>query len=79
MSSRPPGPAPGPDPQRRAAVVGGWTVHGRAGRVWLHRASDGDGDLTPAAAEALAGALLRVAVEARRGPDRSWTPTNQGR
>jgi hypothetical protein len=63
-----------------AAVVGGWTVAGHAGRVWLHHAwPAADGDLTPAAAETLAAALLRAAAEARRPPDRSWTPGNQGR
>jgi hypothetical protein len=69
------------DPQRwTATVVGAWTVRGRAGRVWLHHAWPGaDGDLTPDAAETLAGALLRAAVEARRPLDRSWTPTRKGR
>jgi hypothetical protein len=58
-----------------AAVVGGWTVAGHAGWVWLHQAwPAADGDLTPAAAETLAAALLWAAVEARRPPDRSWTP-----
>jgi hypothetical protein len=48
--------------------------------VWLHRAwPAADGDLTPDAAETLAAALQRAAVEARRAPDRSWTPTKQGR
>jgi hypothetical protein len=56
---------------RPAAVVAGWSVRGRAGRVWLHRDGDGDGDLTPAAAERLAAALRRAAAEARRAPDRS--------
>jgi hypothetical protein len=65
---------------RPATVVGGWTVTARPGRVWLHPAwPDADGDLTPDAAETLAAALLRAAVEARRPLDRSWTPTNQGR
>jgi hypothetical protein len=60
-------------------VVGGWTVTCRGGQVWLHRTwPAADGDLTPAAAETLAAALLRAAVETRRGPDRSWTPSNQG-
>jgi hypothetical protein len=58
---------------RPATVVGGWTVCGRAGRVWLHRDGDGDGDLSPATAERLATALRRAAAEARRPPDRSWT------
>jgi hypothetical protein len=70
-----PASTPGP-----AAVVGGWAVAGRGGRLWLHHAwPDADGDLTPAAAETLAAALLRAVVEARRAPDRSWTPSNQGR
>jgi hypothetical protein len=51
---------------RPATVVAGWTVRGRAGRVSLYRDGDGDGDLTLAAAETLAGALLRAAAEARR-------------
>jgi hypothetical protein len=52
--------------------VGGWTVTSRPGRVWLHRAwPTADGDLSPAAAEALAVALLRAAVEARHRPDGS--------
>jgi hypothetical protein len=65
---------------RPATVVGGWTVAAASGRVWLHYAwPDSDGDLTPAAAERLAAALLRAAVKARRPLDRSWTPSNQGR
>jgi hypothetical protein len=85
MSSHPLVPAPTPDRPRPeqyqpATVTIGWTITTRQGRGRVHRAwPTDDGDLTPAAAEALAGALLRVAVEARRGPDRSWTPTNQGR
>lgn len=70
-------PASRPQP---VTVVGGWTVAGRSGRVWLHHAwPGGDGDLTPAAAETLAGALLRAAVEARRAHERSWTPSRKGR
>lgn len=70
-------PASTPQP---ATVVGGWTVTTRPDRVWLHHTwPAADGDLTPAAAETLAGALLRAAVEARRPLDRSWTPSNQGR
>jgi hypothetical protein len=65
---------------RPAAAVAGWAVTSRPGRVWLHHAWPGaDGDLTPAAAETLAAALLRAVVEARRAPDRSWTPSDQGR
>jgi hypothetical protein len=80
MSNHLPGSAPGPDPHRRAAAVGGWTVTSRHGRVWLHHAwPAADGDLTPDDAETLAAALLRAAVEARRPLDRSWTPSNQGR
>jgi hypothetical protein len=64
---------------RPATTVDGWTVSARGGRVWLHRAwPAADGDLTPAAAERLAAALRQAAVQARRAPDRSWTPTNQG-
>jgi hypothetical protein len=63
---------------RPATVVGGWTVASRAGRVYLH--ADGDvGALRPEVARELAAALLRAAVEARRPPDRSWTPSTQGR
>jgi hypothetical protein len=65
---------------RPATVVGGWTVTTLPGRVWLHRAwPAADGDLTPDAAETLADALLRAAVEARRAPGRSWTPSRKGR
>jgi hypothetical protein len=72
--------SPPDDPQRPAVVVSGWAVASRPGRVWLHPAYAGiDGDLSPDAAERLAGALLRAAVEARRPSDRSWTPTDQGR
>jgi hypothetical protein len=71
---------PASRPQPATVVVDGWTVRSRAGRVWLHRAWPAtDGDLTPAAAERLAAALRRAAVEARRPADRSWTPTDQGR
>jgi hypothetical protein len=66
-------------PARPATVVSGWTVAGSGGRVWLHRAwPAADGDLTPAAAETLAVALKRAAAQARRAPDRSWTPSNEG-
>ena len=58
-----------PDPYRPAAVVGGWAVAARWGRVWLHRAwPDADGDLSPDAAEALAAALELAADDAHRPP-----------
>jgi hypothetical protein len=80
MSNHLPGSAPGPDPHRRAAAVGGWTVAGMHGRVWLHHAwPAADNDPTPDAADALAAALRRAAVEARRPSDRSWTPSPQRR
>jgi hypothetical protein len=59
------------DLHRPAATVRGWRLSSRPGRVWLHPDPGGDGDLIPAAAETLAAALLRAAVEARRPPDRS--------
>jgi hypothetical protein len=67
-------------PRPATVVVGGWTVTSRAGRVWLHHAwPAADGDLTPAAAARLAAALTRAAAEARRDPDRSWTPSKKRR
>jgi hypothetical protein len=59
---------PGPHPL--AAVVGGWVVAARPGRVWLHPVSlVADGDLTPDAAEALAAALVLTTEDARRPHD----------
>jgi hypothetical protein len=63
---------------RPATVVGGWTVSGKGGRVWLHHAwPAADGDLTPDAAETLAAALSRAAADARPAGG-SWTRHPQG-
>jgi hypothetical protein len=49
-----------------AIHAAGHTVCAKGGRVWLHRQHDGDGDLAPDQALALADALQEAAAAARR-------------
>jgi hypothetical protein len=49
-----------------AIHAAGYSICARAGRVWLHRQADGDGDLAPDQALALADALQEAADLADR-------------
>ena len=67
--TRRPGPARVVD-MLYAVNVAGYRIAVRRGRVWLHRVDDrADGDLSPAAAKALAAALEGAARRAAKGTD----------
>lgn len=50
-----------------AVYVAGLTVTPRPGRVWIHQ--QGDGDMSPEAAEAFAVAVAAAAALAKRWPE----------
>ncbi len=57
-----------------AQNIGGYTVAVRGRKVWLHPFGQGDGDLTPTQALAIAAALEACAGKARRA-----TPKKEAR